>query len=171
MSEKLYILEDDFDRVILTEEEKNLVILMDCKNLVIYELQNNRLQELLATLKKGVKKVFLCKENTLPVECSIEMIRPFNLEYITYDNDYCLYSYIFALSPEEADLLFYKKLEFLKIYKNGSIISDINIDDLLDNSLNYYYRNIEIKIKDKFPERTIMEQERSKAMLQNLFPT
>lgn len=163
----MFLLESDFDKVILTKEEKDLIIQMDCENINIYKIESQQLINNLNKIKKGVK-VFLCKENNYVKECELKEIYPLNLNIISYDNDYIFYSYILANNKEEAYKFFIEKLEFLKIYKNGKIIDGINIDDNISLKENLPCNIEKIKIKDKFPERTKRKKENSKKIFEEI---
>ena len=166
--EKRYILDDEFDKIVLTQSEKDLIIQMDCKNLTIYETDSLTFQQILEKIQNGAN-VFLCKEGQTTIKCSIDMIKPMELEHITYDNEYYLYSYIIAETAETADKIFIERLELLNIYKNGKLINEVNIDKMLDNPINCFFKTTEIEITDKFPARTKMEHERSQEILKSIF--
>lgn len=159
----MYILEDDFNKVLLTEEEKDLVIQMDCENLHLYKSYNDFFSEKLKEIKEGLK-IFFCKYDEYPVEVSLRETHPFHIDILSYDENYDFYSFIIAKNEIEAN----KK--FIGIIKKlGVLKPEVDMDEAIIEDESKKIRTIEVKIEDKFPERTKMKSKRSEELLKSMF--
>jgi len=162
----MYILEDDFTKIIITEEEKNLLLEMDSFDLKITKIEVPVYLDNLRKIKEG-QTVYFCSENEIK-KCELKDIKPFYIDMVSYDNDYILYSYILANTEEEAKNIFNLKLEKFGIYKNGEMIDGVNIDKQLEDSNNNHIKNTKIEMIDHFPKRTKMQHQKSEEMLKSL---